>query len=54
MEENIMKFKKLTAMLAVTAVMATTLFGCGNETKVNTSESIPVQTSETTVTSETT
>lgn len=49
-----MKFKKLTAMLAVTAVMATTLFGCGNETKVNTSESIPVQTSETTVTSETT
>jgi len=48
-----MKFKKLTAMLAVTAVMATTLFGCGNDAQQsNTSETS--KTSETTVTSETT
>ncbi len=48
-----MKFKKLTALVAVTAMMATTLFGCGGNTQTQTSEITPTQT-ETTVTSETT
>lgn len=47
-----MKFKKLVAMFAVTAMMATTLFGCGNDAQPsNTSESS--KTSETAITSET-
>ncbi len=46
-----MKLKRLTAVIALTAMMATTLFGCGGNNQTQTSESKPAQT-ESTVTSE--
>ncbi len=47
-----MKLKKLTAMLAVTAMLATTLFGCGKETVKESSESKTSEKKESVVASE--